>query len=364
MDLYILDQEFHQLGVLDIYKSLIWTDRYSECGDFEICITPTTENMELMQRYRYIWREDSEHSMVIEGLQFSTDVESGHEIIVNGRSLESILDRRIVWAQTRFVGKLQSQIKKLLDENVINPTDPARKIPNFIFVENDDPVLDAITIDKQYTGDNLYEIVKELCGPNGVGFKITLTEGDKLAFQLYVGADRSYAQFDNPYIVFSPENENLINSNYVISDANQKTLALVAGEDVGGNRRTLVVGDQTIKGINRKELYVDARDIQSEDENGTSISTTEYNKRLQARGEEKLDENKMIDTFDGEVSPVFGYFYDQDYFLGDICQIENEFGIQKRVRVIEFIRSTSDGENNAYPTFEVVDEDSKKESDI
>lgn len=355
MDLYILDQDFNTLGTLDIYKSLIWTDRYSECGDFEICVTPSTENMELLQRYRYIWREDSEHSMVIESIQFSTDVESGHGIIVTGRSMESILDRRIVWEQTRFAGKIQGQIKKMLEENIINPKDPNRKIPHLIFEENDDPVLNSITIDKQCTGDNIYEVIKELCSMNGIGFKITLTNDNKMVFKLYAGADRSYAQFDNPYIVFSSQNQNLINSNYMISDVDYKTVALVAGEDTGGNRRTLIVGDETIIGINRKEFYVDARDIQSENENGTSISLSEYNKKLQNRGEEKLVECKVIDTFDGEVSPVFGYLYDRDYFLGDICQIENEFGIEKRVRVIEFIRSTSDVENTSYPTFEVLD---------
>lgn len=355
-DLFILDQNFDTVDILDTYKSLIWTDRFNSYGDFEVSVTPTDKNLSILQTNRYIWRKDSEHLMVIENIQISTDVESGNFIIVSGRSLESIIDRRIVWSQTRLRGKIQGQLKKLFDQNIINPTDNKRRISNFTFQEITDPVLDSITIDKQYTGDNMYELINELCEMYSIGFKITLREDNVMVFQLYSGTDRSYSQFDIPYVVFSPGYENLISSNYETTDSNMKTIALVAGENKAGDRRILTVGDENITGVNRRELFVDARDIQSEDENGNTIPDSEYNQELRNRGNEKMLEYKKVDTFDGEVSPVFGYLYDKDYFLGDICQIENQFGIQKRVRVIEYIRSKSDNENSGYPTFEVVEE--------
>lgn len=355
MDLFILSQDFDTLGIIDTYKSLIWTDRYSSCGDFEIVVTPTTENMDLLQFNRHVWREDSEHVMIIESLEFDTDVESGHQIIVKGRSMECIIDRRIVWTQTRLRGNLQGELKRLFNENLIAPSDPNRKIDRLVFQDSTDPLITSLQIDKQFTGDNIYEALTEICDLNKIGFIIRLTENNQMAFQLYAGVDRSYKQIVNPHIVFSPGYENLISSTYVTSDSNSKTVALVAGEDQGGNRRTAIVGDISIKGINRRELYVDARDLQSENEDGTTIPDAEYIKNLQNRGEERMLEYKVTDSFDGEVSSVFGYLYGIDYFLGDICQIENQFGIQKRVRVVEFIRSKSDADDNSYPTFEVIE---------
>lgn len=359
MDIYVLSQKFETLDVLDVYKSLIWSDRYFRCGDFELTVTPTKENVELLQFNRYLWREDSEHLMVIENIQQTTDTQSGYGVIVTGRSLESILDRRIIWEQTRYRGNLQQQVKKMLEDNAINPTDPKRKIENLIFEETTDPAVTALEIDKQYTGDNLYDVIVEICELNSIGFKITFRQTDgKMVFKLYAGADRSYAQFANPYVVFSPGNENLISSNHITYDSDLKTFALIAGEDSGENRVTTTVGDETVIGINRRELYVDARDLQTENEDGTTISSTEYLENLKNRGKEKMAEYKIVDSFEGEVSPVFGYIYDKDYFLGDIFEIETPevFNIQRRVRVIEYVRSLSDSDYNAYPTFEVVED--------
>ena len=39
MQIIVLNTNFENIGVLDTYKSLIWTDRYSSCGDFEIYVT-------------------------------------------------------------------------------------------------------------------------------------------------------------------------------------------------------------------------------------------------------------------------------------------------------------------------------------
>ena len=36
MDLYITNPKFELVGVIDSYTSLIWTERYNDCGDFEI----------------------------------------------------------------------------------------------------------------------------------------------------------------------------------------------------------------------------------------------------------------------------------------------------------------------------------------
>ena len=194
-------------------------------------------------------------------IQITSDTEDGNHVTVTGRSLESILDRRIVWGQKLLSGNLQNGIKTLLNENVISPSDSNRKIPNFIFKESIDPAITKLKLEAQYTGDNLYDVIQKICEEQGIGFKITLNDEKQFVFELYAGSDRSYDQTENPYVIFSPKFENIINSNYIESKASLKTVTLVGGEGEGAGRRYTTVGGGS--GLNRRELFTDARDISS-----------------------------------------------------------------------------------------------------
>lgn len=361
MDLMVLDEKFDSIDVFDEYESLIWTDRYNEAGDFEIYTIANISVINKLKQNRYLYNPDDEdHIMVIENIEISTDALNGNKFKVTGRSAESILERRVIWEQTTLDGYLQGQIKKLLEENIISPEIPERKLTNFIFEESNDPVITELKISKQFTGDNLYEAIVDICKYFEIGFKVRLRNDNKLVFSLYAGADRSYEQFANPHIVFSPSFENLVNTNFYRSNVEIKTLALVAGEDEAGLRRRITVGDENLFGYERRELYVDARDIQSEvydDEgNESTLPDDEYFALLKERGEEKMLEYKNVHTFEGEVEPAINYTYGMDYFIGDVVQIENEFELQARARITEFIFSESTSGKNYYPTFEIIQE--------
>lgn len=355
----ILNDKFENEAVVDQFESIIWTDRYNKPGDFEIYTVPNAENLAHMKADYYLWNSDSEHLMVIELNTTTTDVEDGVHLIVKGRSIESFMDRRIVWKTILLNGKIQSQIKKLLNENVINPSDPERKIPNFIFVDNPDPALDAITVRAQYTGDRIIDVLSDLCESKNVGWKITLTDQNQFAFQLYVGKDRSYDQIENPYVEFSPSFDNLIKSNYLEDKTDYKTVALVAGEGEGEARKKTQVYITKATGLSRRELYVDARDITSQIENSeATMPDGEYRTLLTQRGSEKLNEYKITKMFDGEVDTIRLYRYGEHFFMGDICQLENEYNMSGKVRVTEYIYSHSVKEGiSAYPTFVVLDEE-------
>lgn len=356
MEFLVLNTKFEAVAILDVFESFIWTDRYSKCGDFEIYTSSDRQIIETLKEDFYIWTEDSEHVMIIENRKIITDVEEGNKFLVSGRSLESILDRRIVWNQILLDGYFQTQIKRLLTENVINPSDSNRKISNFIFEETDDPYILSLKVQVQYTGDNLYEAVCKLCESVSIGFKITLNDDNQFVFKLYSGVDRSYDQETNPYVVFSPSFENIIDSNYYESKAGYKNVGLVAGEGEGSARRMVVVGESTSKELSRRELYVDARDISSTTSNGGSISTSAYDNLLRQRGDERLNESKIVQAFDGQVESTQMYRYGEHYFMGDITQLENEYGMESKVRVTEFIRSVDKDGIDSYPTFEVIEE--------
>ena len=129
--------------------------------------------------------------------------------------------------------------------------------------------------------------------------------------------------------------------------------------DSAGDRRRYVVG--TASGLGRRELYVDARDIQSEyyDDNGEqqTVPDDEYNEQLKERGTEKLLDYKFDRQFEAELESVQSFIYGQDFFMGDIVQVETEYGIASRMRIVELVRSMDLNGYTTYPTFRVLDEE-------
>lgn len=351
MELFVLNADFESIAVIDTYESMIWTDRYNAYGDFEIYFAMDENLLEYIKEDYYLWLKDSEHSMIIEDIKIDADTEEGNRLIVTGRSLESILERRIIWGQRIFSGNLQNAIQTMLNENIISPSVADRKIANFIFVPSTDSKITSLTIDNQYTGDDLYTVVKGLCEENNIGFKIVLTDDNQFAFSLYAGADRSYDQTENPYVVFSPNFENIINSNYFSSKAGYRNVTLVAGEGEGASRKTTVVGSAS--GLDRRELFTDARDISSDTEDGT-LSDAEYIAQLRTKGIKNLADHMITTAFEGEVEVTRLFKYGEDFFIGDIVQIANEYGNENSAYISELIISNSDEGLSIYPTFKTI----------
>lgn len=353
MDLWVLDREFKGVLIIDSFESLLWCEAYIGAGNFEIYSSVDVNVLDKTKENYYVWYEDSDQVMIVETVQIETGIETGQKMIFSGRSLESILDRKIVWNQTVLSGNLQNGVQKLLNENVINPAIADRKISNFIFEPSTDPAVTSLTLNAQYTGDNLYDVIYTICENNNLGFRVYLNDNNQFVFKLYAGEDRSYDQVKNPYVIFSPKFENVVSSNYIKSDKTLKTVALVAGEDSGNNRRTLVVGGGS--GLDRRELFVDARDIQSETSE-RKLTDAEYNAQLRTRGEEKLAEHETTKVFEGEMETTKTFVYGQDFFRGDIVQFVNEYGMEAKVRVMEFIRSQDTSGYTTYPVFKVLED--------
>lgn len=352
---YVLNTNFEAVGLVDSFKSFIWTDRYQECGDFEIMTFPEKSVMDVMKKDYYLVNPSSNHTMIIEGREVDTDIDDGDYFIVTGRSLESILKRRVVWTQTSLNGNLQNGIKQLLTDAFISPTVAERKVPNFVFKESSDSRITKLTMEAQYTGDDLYEVVTGLCVANDIGFRITLDSSNNFVFELYKGDNRSYDQSENPYVIFSPNFDNIIDSQYAETSKEYKNVALVGGEGEGPERKYTTVG--TTSGLLRREIFTDARDASSEKEDGTTLSTDEYNNILSARGQKDLDANKYAKTFEGEVDATQGFVYGTDFYLGDIVQVENEYGMEGPSLVSEIIWSEDSDGYKCYPTFVAQNED-------
>ena len=344
MDIYILNQDLEVLDLIDNSSSVIWTPRYYEVGDFEIYIQASNKNLNLLQEERFVTRQDSDMVGIIEKVKVITDVEDGDYIIASGRCLKSLLARRIIWNQTNLRGKTEAIMRSLINDNLINPVNPARKIPNVILGE-----LKGFTetAEFQSTGEELLEKIVELCKSSGIGWKVILNKIKQIEIEFYKGINRSYSQTENPYIVFSPEFDNLLATETEIDTQSLKNVALVAGEGEGTDRTTTTIGTEA--GLSRRELFVDARDLSS---NNGEIGVNEYLQILKERGIEKLAEAGEFFKVSGEAETKITYKFGKDYFLGDLVTVVNEYGITANTRILEVIECEDENGYTIIPTFE------------
>ena len=349
-DIYVLNQSLTPVDIIDDYESLIWTPRYFEPGDFEIYTKASEKTLSLLRLDNYVARPDSDMVGIIETVRIESNPDTGDHIIAKGRDLSSLLDRRIVWTQTNIDDTVENGVRRLLTENFISPTLSDRKMENFVlgasqgFTE---------TMSAQYTGDNVLEVVSNLCKQNGYGFKVILNDEKNFEFHMYRGTNRSYNQRINPFIVFSPEFENIVSSDYVHDRSTLKNACNVAGEGEGIFRKTYGVG--SVSGLNRREMFVDANDISSELEGGSTLSAEQYDNLLIQRGMENLAENVETVSFEGEVESVRQDVFGRDYFLGDIVTVKNSYGVTEHPRVIEVIQSHDQNGLLTIPAFSYME---------
>lgn len=354
MDVYVLNRNFETLDIVDNYKSIIWTTRYFTNGDFELYLPVTDKNISLLKDDQYLVRDKDilstdegityKNVMIIEKIQITTSIEEGNYLIVTGRCLKSLLARRIIWKQTTLTGRLEIALRRILIENAIEPAILERKIDN---LQLGNIKGFSETLDRQVTYDNILDFTTEVCTAYGIGWDISIVNG-KFIFEVYKGENRSYTQTINPYVVFSHDNDNLLSSNYQFDKTNYKNVALVAGEGEGLDRKTISIGDAS--GLDRYETYVDSRNSST---NNGEISDEDYYIALIEEGYETLnsDENSVAENIDGEVEPLANYQLGEDYFLGDIVEVINEYGIETTPRIIEIIESEDDTGSTTIPVF-------------
>ena len=382
MDLLVLDKNFDTIGIIDTYESFNWTDRYNEAGDFEITmvldtVQHTKELLSIFVEDNYVYLGMSEHLMIIEDLNITTDQEEGNKLVVSGRSLESILDRRIVWDQ--IVYPVNAYVKNvylsLINNSMGSQADANRKISNLVVETPTDTYISSLRLESgaQYTGDNVYEVITHICKLKKIGFKIlrSVQNGEnKFVISLYNGTDRTYDTTknpNNPPVIFSPYFENITNTNYYKSIKTFKTINLVAGEGEGKDRKRKSAQRTggTYTGLYRREMYTDARDISSNVDDQTTMSDSAYKSLLATRGKEKLseDENGMAETFEGEVDYRTSFVFGEDYFLGDMVEVADIYGHETPARISEITFSFDEEGFSINPSFTVAADEEITEGD-
>lgn len=349
MDIYVLDGLAGPKDIISTFQSCIWTVQYFGQNDFELVVNASTQNVDVLKPGAYLVRDidvksnSFENVMVIQDFQLDYDAEKGWLLKLTGSGLKNaLLKRRIVWNQTNLSGNAESEIRRVVTENLISPSESSRAIEDFVL---DDLQGLSDTIEYQLMGENIAEWMEQICKVYGYGWDVFI-RGGYYVFKLYKGIDRTYGQTETTPVVFSPEFDNLLSSSYSFNLYDFKNAALIGGEGEGTSKRTASIG--TASGLDRFEAYIDGSSVSS---NGEIITLETYIRMLQEYGKTQIEQTADTESFSGEVDSNGLFKINRDFFLGDIVQIENEKGIKATPRITEIIYSEDGSGSFVIPTF-------------
>ena len=252
-----------------------------------------------------------------------------------------LLTTRIIWGTYNASNKYASTIMyEIVNQNCVNPMNASRKIP-YLECAEDKQLGGKMSIQK--TGGEVYDALTTIASNKDLGFNVLFRPKEKkLIFEVVAGVDRTIEQSEVDPIEFSTDLEDILSSSYYTNNQDEKNVAFIQGEGDGASRIFQISGNNESEGFNRKELYVDARDIQSEfaNEDGTITTLTpeEYNAALINRGNDKLSECKTTETFEAQIR-VFGdvqYEFGKDYQKGDKVTVrDKQLGVVVSARITE-----------------------------
>ena len=205
------------------------------------------------------------------------------------------------------------------------------------------------TINAQFYGDNLQDAIEGLCKQAGIGYRIAFDRSvPGFVFTLYEGKNRTSSQSVNPRVIFSPDFDNLLSTEYVRSSEKFRNVAQVAGEGEGTAKKIVTVG--TASGLARYETRIDGSSAST---NSDEFDLATYMRLLTQKGREELAKLATTEAVSGSVTQT-QFRIGIDYDLGDIVEIANEYGISMSTRVTEVVESWSDTGYTILPTFAEV----------
>lgn len=390
MQYFILDSDLNIVDGIELFQSMIWTEKFWDIGDFELYIPATPETLQLYSeaannRYYIVRAADAvtadnlRHlpAMVIEAVKLDDGYRSADGIIITGRQLKSILSYRVITSHKEISGSVQDELYSVVNKNTIE-TDPDRVIPK-LTLNSKSSQLDGIYGNYAMEGLNLATALTTVCKDKKLGWDVYIDFIDrKLVFSLLYGTDRSGSQEGdistwNPKVVFSPDYDNLVKTTYKLDTEDYKNVAIVGTEYNKYNEEENIIEqtplsievspyklDHRPSGLTRSELYVTKNDNTGKDK-VTNIAN--LRSLMEAEGRTELERYKSKISIDGEIAHDITYLFGRDYFLGDLVTIQNEYGQFYDGRVTSVTINRSVTKNNIVPNFTIENYTGKEPED-
>lgn len=337
----VYDINLMRQGVIDVYRSLIWTRKYKEAGTVELHAALNSRNLELLKEGNIITMTGSVESAIIEGMAAD---DYSNEITATGRMLSSGLSRRGIRTVVNVSNAVYEDVmRQLVDVSAISNENP---LPHLVLGKRQG-LGEIVTLQVSYK--DLYTYLMKLSACSNLGFRIRGDYKDKkFYFEVYEGKDHSKKQIGNKRVIFSEVYKNINKATFTTNSQNYKTHAVVFGDGEGTARTVLEATiDPAATGWERREIMVDARDIQRD-----NLTAVQYQSALIQRGNEKLAEYGIVECLEAVTLPNVNFTYKEDYDLGDIVTVNKKsWGIQMDKRITEIQEVYENGGLSIVPTF-------------
>lgn len=332
-DFYVYNSAKERIGIIQNDESVQWLENYQSPGEVKVVVRVTEDNLALLVDGNRIYNTDSDTAARISYVSIA-EAESEHSIIARADLTAELLSDRVVMA-TENVTNVEAAMYAIYAKN-------RRGLP----IEMGTAQGYTERLDMEITWNTVLDALNALAASSGLGYVVGFDPETGIeTLKVYKGIDRSVEGSDNYVGYFGTDVGNISNLEITTGTTDLKNVAVVAGEGEGSARTVRIVSLGNVSGENRRELYVDARDIQREaqiavdtgqvDEKGNPIyeyqtkvyTDAEYNALLDARGYEKLAEHlsSFGVTCDIEQSNLE---YGVDYHLGDRMPVKlTDYGI-------------------------------------
>lgn len=342
MELYVYSSEMELQGIVEKIASLIWTRRYWSCGEFKLLVPFTEEHSRMLVKNNIIMKRGDDEAAQIRYVSITKNSQGLEEIEVQGKFLIAWIGKRIIKKQIITNDTTQNILYRIVRENVTNPADTARKIPD-VSIATDDEDTESGAIDytsEQYTNAQLAAETAAKAAKLGIRMRTDARTGTHV-FSVYEGRDLTAGNTaGNAPCIFSQEFDNIVEQEYTNSVENLKTTAFVGGEEKEGVARKVAEVGGSAAGLAREEVFINATDIvqEYEDDDGeqVTLTDTEYLALLSARGAEELEQYAETLSFGSKINTFANLIYRTDYDLGDrVTCVNKRWGIRIDVRITE-----------------------------
>lgn len=363
MDLVKMDVNRQPSELIDGYDSLIWTERFSTCGDFVITTGRVDEFMTKLPEGTVLTLRESTVPMIVETHEINRKKNAPQSVTIRGRSYQSILDRRAALksltdlSEWTVNAKIPSDaayyaIVKVCVDGIVSAADifpgsivtfstpadyltstgPTKSIPiprgNLLAAV--ESLLQTATKADPTTSPATPAVV-----PHGIRAVRPGIGGTVIAIEIYTGVDRTAT------VRFEATRDMLDDGNYVFSKVGSANVGYILGNNASA---TLSKKSVEPTGLDRRVLLIDASSTIASDA-----------AMLRALAEPALSEASETAIFDGTINQDLSTFtYGSDYGLGDIVQLVGDYGLVSNARVTEYIRSEDATGVKAYPTLTAV----------
>jgi hypothetical protein len=374
MEVYTLDRNFHQQDEIDVFHSIIWTERYYGDSEVELVVPAEMPMIKKLKPGLLLGVAGSDRIMILETMTIENE-----KMKFTGQSLLPWLNNRFVratsdpkaeswsvgpgtpgWILWAIVYWMCCQGSPYLNGTInTGIPNPERLVIPGLGLDDYDKSGDSITVKVPYVG--VYDALREIATTHRIGMQITLRSvtdtSYSLGFRSYRGVDRTSSQSVNPPVRFSPQMDSLRDIKEVQSIAALKTLVYAFAKNNPGGLATgpgvaSLTGMQ-YTGFDLRALQVLTSDITNDPNN--PLDAAKLNNLLTEEANSLLYANSTVKAVDGEIVPENQFQYGVDYNLGDIIEIQGNSDVISNSRVTEYIRAQDEAGERSYPTVAMLD---------